>query len=301
MLPKRIELEDILQFLGEKVLKVMGYIDGVYIDNLADVENVNETTLDWINEDNANKQKYAECSNARVILVTPEVRPICGKILIAVTNPKLSLALIGNYFFVKKPVTGVHPTAIVNPMARLGSNVSIGAYSVIGNAEVGDNSIIDCNVRISDDVILGKRCVIKSGAILGGAGFGYVRDTVEFPVHFPQIGRIIVGDDVEVGSNTCIDRGSLSDTVIGNGTKINNLCHIAHNNKIGENVIIAGCVNISGSNNINDNVWIAPNASVRGWVTVGEGAIVGMSAVVINDIPARETWVGNPARKLVKE
>ena len=104
-----------------------------------------------------------------------------------------------------------------------------------------------------------------------------------------------------MGSNTCIDRGSLSDTVIGNGTKINNLCHIAHNNKIGENVIIAGCVNISGSNNINDNVWIAPNASVRGWVTVGEGAIVGMSAVVINDIPARETWVGNPARKLVKE
>ena len=110
-----------------------------------------------------------------------------------------------------------------------------------------------------------------------------------------------MGNYVEVGSNTCIDKGALADTVIGNYTKINNLCHIAHNNKIGENVTITGCVNISGSNVIDDNVWIAPNASVKGWVHIGEGALVGMAAVVVKDIPAHEAWVGNPARKLERK
>ena len=143
-------------------------------------------------------------------------------------------------------------------------------------------------------------CVIKSGAVLGGAGFGYERDSDGNLFRFPQIGQLIIGDYVEVGANTCIDCGALSDTVIGHHTKINNLCHIAHNNKIGNNVIITGCVNISGSNKIEDNVWIAPNASVRGWVHIGNGATIGMGAVVVKDVPANEIWVGNPAHKLEK-
>lgn len=301
MLIKKIYIKEILQFLGDKVLQIYGLTDGVYIDNLAEVERVNETTLDWIKPSKPNKQEIAENSKARVLLVDPAVQPIERKTLIVVGNPKVALAEIGNHFFVEKETPTIHPTAIIHPEAKIGRDVSIGPYCVIGKAIIGDNCNLDSNVRVYDDVVMGHDCVIKAGAVLGGAGFGYERDEEGNKFRFPQIGQLIMGDYVEVGSNTCIDRGALADTVIGDYTKINNLCHIAHNNKIGKNVTITGCVNISGSNLIDDNVWIAPNASIKGWVHVGEGAVVGMATVVVKDIPAHETWVGNPAHKLEKK
>lgn len=301
MIVKRIELIDIVEFLGGRVLNITGSIKGVWIDNLAEVERVNETTLDWINPSKPNKQQIAEGSRAKVLLVDTSVQPISNKILIAVKNPKVALAEIGNHFFVEKMKPGIHPTAIIHPEAQIGKEVSVGPYCVIGEAVIGDGCVLDSNVRVYDDVVMGRNCVIKAGAVLGGAGFGYERDEEGNKFRFPQIGQLIMGDYVEVGSNTCIDRGALADTVIGDYTKINNLCHIAHNNKIGKNVTITGCVNISGSNVIDDNVWIAPNASIRGWVHIGEGSTVGMAAVVVKNIPANETWVGNPAHKLEKK
>ena len=148
---------------------------------------------------------------------------------------------------------------------------------------------------------MGKNCNIKNGAVLGGAGFGFEKDADGNRFRFPQIGSLIMGDDVEVGGNTCIDRGALSDTIIGNHTKINNLCHIAHNNIIGENVEITGCVNVSGGNVIEDNVWLAPNSSLVGYIHIGKGATLGMGAVAVKDIPAGEVWVGNPAKFLRKK
>lgn len=301
MIYKKITLQEILQFLGEKVLQVHGPVEGVYIDNLAEVERVKETTLDWIKPSKPNKQEIAENSKARVLLVDAAVQPVDGKTLIVVKTPKVALAEIGNYFFVEKVMPGIHPTAIIHPEAKIGNNCHIGPCTVIGKATIGENCVIDAHVRIYDDVVMGHDCVIKAGAVLGGAGFGYERDEQGNKFRFPQIGQLIMGDYVEVGSNTCIDRGALADTIIGDYTKINNLCHIAHNNKIGQNVTITGCVNISGSNVIDDNVWIAPNASVKGWIHIGEGAVVGMAAVVVKDIPAHETWVGNPAHKLEKK
>lgn len=298
MICKKIFIKDILQFLGDTVLQVHGPIKNVYIDNLVDVERVSETTLDWINPSKENKQMMAESSKAFVLLVDSTVLPIEGKTLIAVKNPKVALAEIGNHFFVEKNASGIHTTAIIHPDAKIGQDCYIGPYCVIGKSELGDRSFFDSHVRIYDGVIVGHDCVVKAGAVLGGAGFGYERDEEGNLFRFPQIGQLILGDYVEVGSNTCIDRGALADTIIGDYTKINNLCHIAHNNKIGKNVTITGCVNISGSNIIEDNVWIAPNASVKSWVHIGESAIVGMSAVVVKDIPAHETWVGNPAHKI---
>lgn len=297
----RIALIDILSFLGEKVLRTDGDYHNFYVDNLAEVERVNETTLDWINPSKPNKQEIAENSKARVLLVDESVAPIDDKVLIHVKNPKVALAEVGNHFFVEQPTAGIHPTAVVDPEAKIGNNVCIGAYSVIGKAIIGDDCVLDCNVRVYDDTVMGKGCVIKAGAVLGGAGFGYERDADGNKFRFPQIGQLIMGDYVEVGANTCIDRGALAVTIIGDYTKINNLCHIAHNNKIGKNVTITGCVNVSGSNVIDDDVWIAPNSSIRGWVHIGKKAIVGMGAVVVKDIPEGETWVGNPARKMEKK
>lgn len=301
MIKKKILIEEIITFLGDKLINVDGSVQDVFIDNLAEVERVNETTLDWIKPSKVNKQEIAERSKARVLLVDESVAPISGKTLIHVKNPKVALAEVGNHFFVETWLPGIHPTAIIHPEAKIGIDCYIGPYSVIGKAIIGAHTYIDSHVRIYDGVEMGHDCVIKSGAVLGGAGFGYEKDEEGNRFRFPQIGQLIIGDHVEIGSNTCIDCGALADTVIGDHTKINNLCHIAHNNKIGRNVMITGCVNISGSNIIDDNVWIAPNSSIRGWVHIEEGATVGMGAVVVKDIPAHETWVGNPAHKLEKK
>lgn len=297
----RIELKNILQFLGDTVIDVIGDPTGVYIDNLADMARINEHSLDWINPTKENKQVIAERSRACVLLVDDSIVPIRDKVLIVVRNPKMCLAQIGNYFFVERQEAGIHATAVVDRDAIIGENVYIGPYCVIGQATIGDGCIIDSNVRIYGCVKMGNNCHVKAGAVLGGEGFGFEKDAWGNRFHFPQIGDLVIGDDVEIGSNTCIDRGALSDTIIGSHTKINNLCHIAHNNVIGENVEITGCVNLSGGNIIEDNVWISPNSSLRGYIHVGKGAIIGTGAVVTKNIPAGETWVGNPASKMEKK
>lgn len=306
MKKKKISIQEIIDFLSSDLLELHGNINDVIIDNITDAERVNETTLDWINPLKENKQEIAEKSKAKVILVdssieySPDLQSQ-KKILLVVDNPKLQLAKIGNHFFVEIFFPIIHPTAIIDPQAKIGKDVYVGPYAVIGKSMIGEGCFIDSNVRIYDDVTLGTDCVVKSGAVLGGEGFGYEKDENGNLFRFPQIGGLIIGNNVEIGSNTTIDRGALSDTVIGDFSKINNLCHIAHNNKIGKNVIITGCVNISGSNTIEDNVWIAPNSSIRGWVHIGDGATIGMGSVVTKHIPAGETWVGNPARKFEKK
>ena len=299
---KKIQVEEILSLLGADVISVDGDYHAKSIDNLADVRHVNKTTLDWI-KDSGESQHLAEDSLADVMLVSPNVvyndeMKKKGKILIHVLKPKMALAKVGNYYFIDKKVAGIHPTAIVSSNAVIGKDVHIGPYTVIGAAAIGDGCEIEANVRIYDDVKIGNKCRIKSGSVIGGEGFGFEQDENGNRFRFPQIGGVVIGDYVEIGANTCIDRGALSDTVIGDYTKINNLCHIAHNNQIGRNVIITGCVNISGSNIIEDNVWIAPNSSIRGYVHLGEGCLIGMGAVVVKDVPAGQTWIGNPARKM---
>lgn len=301
----KLTIKEIGEFLGKELIAILGDQGDLVVDNLADVEHVNEHTLDWVLPNKTNKQEIVEMSKAQCLLVDEgvvysETLKQQGKVLLVVNNPKRSLAEIGNQFFVQRPRPEIHSTAIISEDAIIGDNVYIGPYCVIGKAKIGDNCIIESHVRIYDNVTMGKGCNIKPGAVLGGEGFGFERDAEGNKFRFPQIGGLIIGDDVEVGANTCIDRGALSDTIIGDHTKINNLCHIAHNNKIGKNVTITGCVNVSGSNVIEDDVWIAPNASIRGYIHLGKGCTVGMGAVATKDIPSGETWVGNPARCLRK-
>ncbi len=302
---KHVFLKEIVAFLKDELIDVYGDPQSIIVKHLRDPEHVDEFTLDWINPGKQEKQKVAEASKAKVIIVDKEVvfsetLKNQGKVLLVVDNPKLAISKVGNEFFVEKSTPGIHPSAIIHPDAKIGENVFVGANTVIENCTIGDDTIIDANVHIYSPVIIGKHCVVKSGAVLGGMGFGFEKDENGNLFRFPQIGNLFIGEYVEIGANTCIDRGALSDTVIGDYCKINNLCHIAHNNKIGMNVVITAQVNISGSNVIEDDVWIAPNATIRGWIRIGKSATIGMGAVVTKDIPAGETWVGNPARKLEK-
>ena len=298
-----ITAREIIEFLGAEVSDVCGPVEGKEVAHLRPSESVDAATLDWINPAKDGKQALAEQSRAQVILVDADVAYTDvlrsqGKLLIRARNPKRALAIVGNRFFVQRPAPGVHPTAVIDSGARIGSGVFIGAHCSLGACVVGDGSCIYPNVVIHDGVVVGKNVTIKAGAALGLEGFGFERDEVGNWFKFPQVGRLIVQDNVEIGANTCIDRGALSDTIIGVNTKINNLCHIAHNVIIGNNVIITGQVNVSGSSVIEDDVWIGPNATLRGHQRIERNAIIGAGAVVTKNVPANETWVGNPARKL---
>lgn len=299
----KLGLDKIVNFLGNQVLDVQGIVDERYITNLADVEHTETDTLDWVNPSKEKAQAIAENSKAKVILVGKSVIysaaiQAAGKTLIVVKNPKMALAMIGNAFFVAKPDGNIHPTAVVDQEAKIGKNVTIGPYAVVGKATIGEETIISANVRIYDDVVIGSNCFIKDGAIIGGAGFGFEVDEEGNRFRFPQLGGVVIGNHVEIGGNTCIDRGALSNTVIDDNTKIDNLCHIAHNAKIGRNVMVIACAEVSGSCEVGDNAWIGPNASVRDWRKVEANTLVGMGSVVVKNIPANEVWAGNPAKKL---
>lgn len=295
---RQISVREIIDCLGNQVLDVIGGVEGAYIDNLADVAHVNRTTLDWVNPAKTNKQEIAEKSLAHVLLVDSSVEYIDGKVLIYVKNPKRALATVGNEFFVQKPVPGIHPTAIVDDEADIADSVSIGAYAVIGKAKIGAGTIISPFVRIYDNVTIGSECLVKEGAVIGGAGFGFEYDEEGNRFRFPQVGGVRIGNHVDIGGNTCIDRGALSDTVLEDYAKVDNLCHIAHNAHIGKNAVVVACAEVSGSCVIGENSWIGPNACIRDQRNVGRNTMIGMGSVVVKHAGDDEVWAGNPAKML---
>jgi UDP-3-O-[3-hydroxymyristoyl] glucosamine N-acyltransferase len=174
--------------------------------------------------------------------------------------------------------------------------VVIDATAVVGDGvEVGDDSRIFSGATLYPGSRLGRRVTIHAGARIGSDGFGYVfREGAHAKI--PHVGRCIVEDDVEIGANTTIDRGSIDDTVIGAGTKIDNLVHVAHNVRIGRLCLLMAQVGIAGSAHIGNGCVIAGQAGLGGHITVGDGARIGGQAGVFGDVPAGETWSGYPAR-----
>jgi UDP-3-O-[3-hydroxymyristoyl] glucosamine N-acyltransferase len=208
--------------------------------------------------------------------------------------------------------SGISPSAQVHPSARLESGVVIDPGAVIGpRAEIGAGTIVSPTAVIGPDVRIGRDCVIGAGATIvhaligdrvvihpgariGQDGFGYQLGPKGHG-KIPQVGRVIIQDGVEIGANTTIDRGAIRDTVIGEGTKIDNLVQIAHNVEIGRHCVLAGHVGISGSCTIGDYVMMGGRVGLADNITVGAGAMIGAAAGVMTDIPAGEKWVGVPA------
>jgi UDP-3-O-[3-hydroxymyristoyl] glucosamine N-acyltransferase len=209
---------------------------------------------------------------------------------------------------------GIHPTArigagtrwdgrvTVGPHAVLGRAVRLGADCVIGNGAViedhavlGDHVRVDAHAVVHRGVVVGRRSVIHAGARVGGSGFGFRRRTAGHE-RLPQIGGCVIGDDVEIGANTTVDRGSIGDTVIGDGTKIDNLVQVAHNVRIGRHCIVMAQVGIAGSSTIEDDVLLAGQAGIADHLRVGAGAQVAAQSGVIGNIPAGATVSGYPAR-----
>lgn len=183
----------------------------------------------------------------------------------------------------------VHPTATVGKNVFLGNGVRIGAESIIHH-----------NVVIGAEVILGDRCIVKSGAVIGEEGFGFERDSCGKAVRLHHIGSVVIGNDVEVGSLTTVCRGTLRNTRLRDGCKVDDHVHIAHNVDVGDDAFIIACAEISGGVSVGPRAWIAPNACVINQVTIGADAVIGLGAVVVKSVPDSALVVGNPAKSLIK-
>lgn len=260
----------------------------------------------------------AATSEAGCVFV-PEGARIAGRTTVAVKHPKLAFARAAAALVpVVRSEPGVHPTAILAPDAQVGENVSVGPYAVIeAGAKIGARTVLGAGVvlgrgvEIGEDCLLyprvvvypgakvGTRVVLHAGAVIGSDGFGYV--FAEGRHHkFPQLGQVVIEDDVEIGSNSAVDRGSLGTTVIGAGTKIDNLVQVAHNVRIGRHCVIAAQTGISGSAEIGDYVVLAGQVGVADHVKIEDQAVVGAQAGIPTGKTIRKgtTVWGTPARPL---
>lgn len=235
---------------------------------------------------------------------------------VVVDDPYPALRTLLGRFHPARPVAaGVHPTAVLGAHVRLGDGVSIGPYVVIeDDAEIGDGCRIDSHcvvgracrvgagshlyphVVLYSDTIVGSNVIVHSGTRLGADGFGF---TFVDGAHrkMPQVGRCVVGDDVEIGANATIDRGSLGDTVIGHGVKLDNLVHIAHNVRVGAFTLLAALVGISGSTRVGEGVWMGGQVGVSNHLRIGNGARLAIASKLMKDVPDGETMSGHPARR----
>jgi UDP-3-O-[3-hydroxymyristoyl] glucosamine N-acyltransferase len=264
--------------------------------------------------------KYATLfasSRAGVVLVAPQLAQPGSetRTLVVVDKPhEALLSLIPRFYRPPARAAGIHATAQIGRGVQLGKDVCIGAYAVVGDgATLGERATIDSHVvigagaRVGDDchlfpavtlyagTQLGNRVLVHAGARVGSDGFGYVfRDGKHDKI--PHVGRCVIEDDVEIGANTTIDRGSIDDTVIGAGTKIDNLVHVAHNCRVGRLCLIMAQVGLAGSVRVEDGCILAGQVGVSGHHTIGRGATLAAQAGVFGDIPAGQTWSGYPAR-----
>ncbi|HEX7004821.1 MAG TPA: UDP-3-O-(3-hydroxymyristoyl)glucosamine N-acyltransferase [Trueperaceae bacterium] len=268
-------------------------------------------------------EQLARWQAAVVVAPSGAQRPPALDSLITVQQPRLALAQLTGIFDERPlPAPGIHPQAIVAPTASLGDGVRVGAGAIVGDgAVVGRGSVIGegavvgpgailgeaCRLHprstLLDGVRLGDRVIVHSGAVIGSDGFGYEPST-QGAVKLHHLGGVVIGDDVEIGANSCVDRGTLSDTVIGARTKIDNLCQIAHNVTIGSDCLIAGQTGIAGSTRVGDRVTMAGAVGVGDHLTIGDDATLGPRAGVIKSVPPGDTWMGFPAqpyRRFVRE
>jgi len=255
----------------------------------------------------------AEASEAAAIVISSAVGQ-SRKPLIRVKKTTLALAkMLAIFHPAPKPEAGVHPTAFVGRDVRLGSGVHVGPNAVVGDGtSIGDRSAVDAgavvgervtigadcfihsNATLYRDIRLGDRVVVHSGTVIGSDGFGYAQDG-SARVKIPQVGTVVIEDDVEVGANVAIDRSTLGATVIKRGTKIDNLVQIAHNVVIGENTVVCGLVGISGSVTIGDNVTLAGQVGMADHVTIGSNATIGAQSGVTKDLEGGRYYLGSPA------
>ncbi len=305
--------------VAELAAHVGGIVHGdgnVLIRGIASLESAGEGEIAFIED---NKLLTSALSSGASCLIVPEGTQVEAACLIEVKRPRLAFALIAGLLHPpKRRAGGIHPTAIVAASANLDESVFVGAWVEIGerasigagtqinsgavigdDVRIGRDSVIHPNVVLYDGVHLGERVILHAGVVVGADGFGYVPDEQNVRHKFPQIGTVLIEDDVEIGACTCIDRGALGRTRIGRATKIDNLVQIAHNVEIGERVVIAAQTGISGSTVIESDAIIGGQVGMGDHARVESGAIIGSKAGILpGKIVRAGVWWGIPVQPL---
>jgi UDP-3-O-[3-hydroxymyristoyl] glucosamine N-acyltransferase len=304
-----ITLHKIAEIVGGKVI-------GAPDLNIVGVSDIKEGAPNTITFLFNPKQKALLDNTTASAVVVSEAKLLDGKNGIEVENPRLAMATILGLFEEKSEVKGIHSTAIISESAKLGNNVQVGAYAVIGehatvsnnvtihnHSSIGNNVVIDegtelqSHVSIYDGVKIGKNVLIDMGTVIGSCGFGF--ETVDGVHHkIPQIGSVVIGDNVDIGANCTIDRGTIRNTIIGAGTKIDNMVQVAHNVNIGIGCLIAGQTGISGSVTIGDYCMFGGHVGVADGVTIGDKAIFLGKTGVTKSVEGGKIYSGNPCREI---
>lgn len=282
------------------------------VDHVATLEEAGRGAVTFLA--NTRYRRFLATTKASAVVLSPEERDGFPGAALVSDNPYLVFARVAQLLLpvdqLNEPVK-VHPTAQVHPQAVLAPDVRVGAQAVIGaraqlaegvvigagtvlgaDVRVGADSLIAANVTIADAVIIGARAVLHPGVVIGADGFGFANDAGRW-VKVPQTGSVQLGDDVEIGANSCVDRGALGDTIIGEGVKIDNLVQVGHNVRIGAHTAIAGCVAIAGSTTIGKGCLIGGAVGIAGHLTIADGVTVTAMTGVSRSIRKRGVYSGS--------
>lgn len=300
-----IKIKDILNYLSNMELeyKYRGD-DQLVINDFCALNNLRDSSITWIK--NIDNFKGCNFTNIKDILV------VSNEILkdetnnkninfIFCNNPKeVFFSILKEFFKQKEYNKYISPNSVVETTS-IGKNVYVGHNCYIGSdVIIGDDVVIKNNVSIEGKVKIGNNTTIHSGVVIGTDGFGYFQNSEGKNIKVPHYGGVVIGKDVEIGANTCIDRGTLEDTTIGDNVKIDNLCHIAHNVIIKDNCSVIALSMLGGSVILEKDSYIAPGAIIKNQLTIGENSLVGLGAVVIKDVEKNKVVAGVPA-KIIKE
>jgi UDP-3-O-[3-hydroxymyristoyl] glucosamine N-acyltransferase len=308
-----VKLKELAKLVSGKVVG-SGEID---IKGVAPIEDAGSGDLVFVLDD---KFLPAALNSRASAILAHNKTQVKDKDALLVKNPKLAMTQILSLFAPKKKIVkGIHKSALVPKSCKIGKDVSIGPFVVLGEevsigdraviqshsyigegSKIGQGCIIHSNVSVYDRVTIGNRVILHSGARIGVDGFGFVPQAEEH-LKIPQIGTVIIEDDVEIYANVCISRATLGATIIGAGTKIDNLSHVAHNCRIGKNCAVVSLVGFAGSVTLKDHVSVAGQAGFSGHITIGENTVVMGRAGVTKDIPPNSVISGFPAQDHRKE
>lgn len=298
---KKVKISEILDYLSKEKIKYTfsGNPDDCVI-GFSSLKNYKDGTVTWVkNQANTQANTIGVLQQHLQLVVAQEGVSVISKNIIFTGESKRAFFKIMEQFWGEKtsPLS-IGAYSYISDSVKIGAKTVIGANSVLnGHITIGDNTVIGNNVTIIGNVYIGNNCVIQSGAVIGHEGYSYTEDSYGHKEMVKHYGGVSIGDDVLIGSQTCVVRGTIDDTIIGDGCKIDNLCHIAHNVIIDKNVsIVAGSL-IYGSVHISENAYIA-SAIVKNQLHVGQEAFLGMGCVVTKDVEAGITVAGVPAQEI---
>lgn len=307
-----IKLSEIAKLVGGKLI---GDAD-LIIDSVAKIDEAKKGDLTFLYL--SHYEKFFSSTGASAILVKPDFNKTRSDIsYIEVDAPEKAFAyVIINFFSPEFKLNGIDKTAFIDPSSSVGNNVALGKNVVIGancvignnvkifhntvlldNVEVGENSILFQNISIREDCKIGKRVIIHPGAVIGADGFGYQKDEKGVYHKVPQIGNVVIEDDVEIGANSTVDRAAMGSTIIKKGSKIDNLVQIAHNVSVGSNTVMSAQSGVSGSVKIGNNSILAGQVGIAGHLEIGDNVILIAQSGVSKSITKPGMYFGTPAKE----